>query len=102
MTAPRSEECDVQGVRLRLRSGASEVQEVRSARWVAVRRVLRLEHGGEGVGVRWVAGLVVEVRRAVEDARVQDELVDLVVGRVGSRRGAGLADVGDEGRPDGL
>src|SRR6266853_1724111 len=71
MAAPRSEEGDVQGVRLCLRSGPSEVQEVGSARRVAVRRVLQLEHGGEGVGVRWVAGLVVEVRRAVEDARVQ-------------------------------
>ena len=99
---PGGEEADVERLCLGLRPGASEVEEVGRARRVAVGRELRLQYRGEEIAVRRVTGPVVEVRDAVEVARGEDELVDVVVGRVGGRAGPCLTHVGDQCRANGV
>src|SRR3954468_20512528 len=98
--AARGEELHVELLSLRLRSGAAEMQQVRGPVWIAVRREPGNEQGGERVGVVRIAGGSEEVRRAVEDARAEDELVDPVVRRVGLDCRPRLPDVRDEGGAD--
>src|SRR4051812_26729474 len=98
------EEAEVQRRRLGLRSRAAEVQEVGRAVRIAVDLVVGAQHRelGDRVDVVRVDGRTVEVRRAVEDARLEDELVDLVVGDVGRRVRSVLVHVGDQRRADGV
>src|SRR3954454_2193201 len=97
---PRGEELHVELLSLRLRSGAAEMQQVRGPVWIAVRREPRDEQGGERVRVVRIAGGSEEVRRAVEDDRPEDELVDPGVRRVGLGGRPRLPAVRDEGGAD--
>ncbi len=85
------EEIDIQGAGLGFRSRPSHMQVVGCAIWIAVRRILWQQDLGN-----WVGSNGVEVRRAIEHSRSENERVYLVMSIVGSLGRPGLADIGNK------